>query len=136
MRLIKLEGELNGHKFSVKPESLKAIKVKKELEKEMKEWQEKNNKEFIDFMKKYDKELAKNDFDSLPNNIPDSNEWLEDEEFRAKRFSKMAHTCMEFKEKPPASLWKSDELEYGIINEAWDFFTGRRKVPMEGISAR
>ena len=136
MRLISLDGEMNGHKFSVKPESLKALRLKKELEKEMQDWQEKNNKEFIDFVKKYDKELANNDVDALPDSIPENKEWLEDEEFRAKRFSKMAHACMDFKDNPPASLWKSDELEYGVIQEAWDFFIGRRKVPMKGISSR
>lgn len=136
MRLIKLEGELNGHKFSVKPESMKALKVKKELEKDMKEWQEKNNKEFIDFVKKYDKELADKNVDALPDDIPENKEWIEDVDFRSKRFKKMADACMSFKKPVPSSLWASDELEYGIINEAWDFFIGRRKVPMDGISAR
>lgn len=134
MRLITLEGELNGHKFKVKPESLVALRVDKELRDDMKAWQEKNNKEFIEFSKKYDKELNERDIDNLPE-IPEYVDWKTDEDFRAERFEKMANACMDFKTNPPKSLWKSEELEYGIIDEAWDFFTGKRKAPMN-ISAR
>ncbi len=136
MRLVKIDGELNGHKFQVKPRTPKATIIEKELQKEMKEWHEKNNKEFLEFTKKYDKELADGDFDSLPDDIPESKEWIEDEEFRSKRYKKMADHCMEFQKAPPASLWKSDELEISVIEEAWDFFTGKRRVPSQNTFAR
>ncbi len=134
MRLIKIEGELNGHKFQVKPESLKASKIDAELRDEMAKWQEKNNPKFVAFMEKYRDKIAANDFSSLPD-MPDNKDWKEDVEFRLARFKKMASHCLDFEDSPPASLWKSDDLEYGVILEAWDFFTGTRKTPMN-ISAR
>ena len=30
-------------------------------------------------------------------------------------------------------VWKSDELELGTLEEAWDFFTNRRQVPLDGV---
>ena len=29
--------------------------------------------------------------------------------------------------------WKSDDLELGTLEEAWDFFTNRRQVPIDGV---
>ncbi len=136
MRLVNIDGELNGHKFTVKPRTPKASLVEKELQKEMKEWQEKNNKDFLDFMKKYDKELADNDLDSLPDDIPESKDWIEDVEFRASRYKKMADSAMDFKKEPKSSLWKSDDLEISVIEEAFDFFVGKRKVPNQNTFAR
>lgn len=134
MRLIKIDGELNGYKFTVKPESLSALKADKELKQDMKEWQEKNNKEFVDYMNKYEKQIASNDFESIPD-IPESKDWREDASFRAKRFKKMADYALNFNEQPPESLWKSEDIEYGVLNEAWDFFMGKRQTPMN-ISSR
>lgn len=133
MRLIKIEGELNGYKFTVKPQSLSALKADKELKQDMKEWQEKNNKEFVDYMNKYQKQIASNDFDSIPD-VPESKDWREDVEFRAKRFKKMADYALDFNEKPPASLWKSNEIQYGELNVAWEFFLGKRQTPMNMLS--
>jgi len=30
-------------------------------------------------------------------------------------------------------VWESDDLELGTIEEAWDFFTSRRQVPLNGL---
>lgn len=129
-----LQGEMNGYKFSVKPKSLLARKIDKELQKELRQWQEENNKEFVDFMEEHGDALAKRDFDNLPDDIPESHEWLEDVDFRAERFKKMADHSMEFKKQPPATLWKSEELEYGVIELAWSFFTGKRQMPMDMLT--
>lgn len=126
---------MNGHKFTVKPKSLLARKIDKELKDEMKEWQEKNNKDFTDFIKKYGDKLVEKDIGALPDDIPESKDWMEDVEFRARRWKKMADACMDFKKPVPSSLWKSEEIEYGMIELAWDFFTGERKIPMD-ISIR
>ena len=126
--MINIEGKLNGYDFKVKPESLAGLKLEKELQQEMKQWQENNNKEFIDFTKKYDKELAKRDFDSIPD-IPESKDWRFDKEFRSKRWKKMADACMDFSEKPPAKFWESEDIEYGVINMAWEYFLGKREIP-------
>lgn len=131
-----LKGEMNGYKFSVKPKSLLARKVDKELREEMREWQEQNNKEYMEYSKEHSDEineaLKNKDFTAeVFIDAPESKEWMEDEEFRAKRWKKMADCAMSFQKAPPASLWKSDELEYGMVELAWDFFTGKREVPMD-----
>ena len=132
MRLVKIEGELNGHKFQVKAESLLGVKVDKELREELKEWQEKNNKEWKDFVS------ANSDAISRGDNLdyPDYNDWRLDVKFRGAYFQKKAETCMKFESKVPKELWESDELEYGTIEEAWDFFMGRRQAPQNSILAR
>lgn len=134
MRLVKIEGELNGYRFTIKPESLTALKADKELKQDHKKWQEEHNKEFVEYMNKYERQIASNDFEAIPD-IPESKDWREDVEYRAKRFKKMADYALDFAEKPPASLWKSEDIEYGVLNEAWDFFVGKRQTPMN-ISAR
>jgi len=131
---------LNGHSFQLKPKSLLARKIDKELKEEMKAWHERVNKKYMDFVEKhkkqYEKALLKDDYTLLPANIPESKEWLDDPEFRAVRFKKMAMASMEFDEPVPESLWASDELQYGVIELAWDFFTGERPIPIESISIR
>lgn len=130
-----IKGEMNGYKFSVKPKSLLARKVDKELKEEMREWQETNNKEYIDWQKKHSEEIeraleAKDYGADVFLNAPESKEWLDDADFRSKRFKKMADACMVFEKTPKKELWESDEIEYGMIEIAWDFFTGKRQMPM------
>lgn len=127
--------QINGHKASVKHKSLLARKIDKELKEEMKEWHEKNNTEYIEWQKKnsdaIEKALESKDYGAdVFLNSPESKDWLEDVEFRSKRFKKMADACMEFSKQPPKELWESEELEYGVIEIAWDFFTGKRQMPM------
>lgn len=137
MRIIKIEGELNGHKFKVKSESFLSLKIDKEIKQDLKKWQEENNKEFNDFVGKYEKQIASGDFDSIPD-FPENKDWRFDEEFRAKRYEKMATHAMDFEDLSDKELKKlcaSEQLEYGVIEEAWDFFVGRRRAP-SNISAR
>lgn len=131
-----LKGEMNGYKFSVKPKSLLARKVDKELREELKQWQEENNKEYMEYLKKNEEEfnaaLKNRDYTAdVITEAPDGKDWMEDAEFRAKRWKKMAEHCMEFDKNPPAKLWESEELEYGMVEMAWDFFTGKREIPMD-----
>lgn len=136
MRLIPVKGELNGHKFSVKPESLMARKVDAELKEDMKVWQEKNNADYLKWSKDnaeaIKNALADKDYDLFVD-APTSEDWKLDEEFRANRFKKMADACLKFDKEPPAELWKSDEIEYSTLEEAFDFFTGVRKARLEAI---
>lgn len=130
-----LKVEMNGYTAYVKPKSLLARKVDKELREELKEWQEKNNAEYVKWSQSNAEAIERalkddNYTASVFDNAPQSNDWLEDEEFRAKRFKKMSDACMKFEKEPPTSIWKSDELEYGVIELAWGFFTGKREVPM------
>lgn len=125
--MITQEGTMNGHKFTVKPKSVKARKIDKQLREELKEWQEKNNPKWLAFAKKHETALAEGK--PIKEEFPEIKEWIEDEEFRAKRFKLMADNSMSFDDEPPVSLWKSEELEYGIIEVAWDFFTGVRQIP-------
>jgi len=136
MRLTKIDGELNGHKFSVKSTTPKAIKIEEELQEEVKAWHEKNNKEFLEFTKKYKDELTSENLDALPDEIPEHKNWLLDEDFRASRYKKMALASMDFKKQPSESLWKSDELETSTIEEAFEYFLGKRKVPTKNTYAR
>jgi len=126
--MINIDGKINGYKFKVKPESLKALKLDKELRQDLKEWQEEHNAEFQKYMKENQEKFNSNEIGSL-DDMPDFTDWREDEEFRAKRWKKMADACMEFEKEPPSDFWASDEIEYGVIDMAWDFFTGARKVP-------
>lgn len=127
-----LKGEMNGHKFTVKPKSLLSRKVDKELKEDMKKWQQENNAEYLKWSKdnseKIQEALKENDLEMFQD-APTSKDWLEDEEFRANRFKKMADACMKFKDQPKPSIWKSDEIEYGVIELAWDFFTGKQEMP-------
>lgn len=129
-----IKGKMNGHRFVGKPKSLLARKVDKELREDLKEWQEKNNAEYVKWSKEHSQEIEEalnnNDYGAdVFKDAPQSNDWLDDVEFRSKRFKKMADASMEFKDDVPAKLWKSDELEYGVIEVAWDFFTGTRQLP-------
>lgn len=128
-----IKGEMNGYKFSVKPKSLLARKIDKELREDLREWQEANNADFMKWLednKDVVENATANDLD-VWKDAPESKEWLEDVEFRSTRFKKMADACMEFQKNPPKSLWESDEIEYGMIEMAWDFFTGKRQMPRD-----
>ena len=61
------------------------------------------------------------------------NGWRMDEEFRAKYCKFTAEHCMKLEVPIKDDVWKSDELELGTIEEAWDFFTNRRQVPLDGV---
>lgn len=137
--------ELNGHKFKLKPPSLLARKVKTELRQELQDWQEENNKALLDFSKE-NKEIMTRYYDLInsdelvqaillaeEHNIPEASDWQEDVEFRASRWKKMASVAMKFDKEPKEEFWKSDEIEFGIIDLAFDFFTGVRQIPMNAI---
>lgn len=126
---------MNGIPFEVKPTTVKASIISEELRKEMSDWMEANNKDWLKFVKEHSSEIANDSLD-LSGNIPEYKDWIMDADFRGKRFKKMAYASMSFESKVPSSLWASDELEYSQIEEAFDFFTRKRSIPENGISLK
>jgi len=124
--MINITGKLNGIEFTVKPESFRGRKLDREIRAEMKAWQDKNNKKFLQWSEEYGDAAAEGKETPEP---PEFSYWEEDVEFRASRAKKMAENAMEFKGKIPNGFWERDDLQIGVIKAAWDFFVGNRPIP-------
>jgi hypothetical protein len=42
---------------------------------------------------------------------------------------------MSFEKPVPENIWGDKTCEYGTVQEAWDFFIGKRVVPQNGITS-
>tara|TARA_R100001086_G_scaffold123462_1_gene63620 strand:- start:833 stop:1252 length:420 start_codon:yes stop_codon:yes gene_type:complete len=137
MRLIHLKGTLNGYKFEIKPVTFEAHEVAEELDEMFKKWHDENNKLYKSFFEEHKQDLESGDFDKLEElfeKMPKLKLWQSDEDFRAEFIRKKAETSMKFDKDIPDDFWKRKDLEYGTVQEAWDFFIGKRVVPQEGIT--
>lgn len=131
-----IKGTLNGYDFSVNATSLAARKIDKALKEDLAAWNDTHNKEYIEYTKKHADDIRKAlDNKDYTNRVfvdmPESKDWKDDAEFRAKRWSTMAKAAMKFDKTPPEDLWKSEEIEFGMVDLAFDFFTGGRTIPMD-----
>jgi len=124
MRITKITGEMNGAEFEVKPTPINFNKIDDQKRDMLRDWYKENHPKL--YKKISDDKMTIEDYTG--EDLVAMQSWLEDVEFRAKYLKFMADKCMKFRKEPSASIWKSDDLEYGTIEEAWDFFTKRRSV--------
>lgn len=123
MRITKIEGELNGVKFTVKPTPINVSQVETDVRDMLREWYKEH------YPGTFGKIDGNTDFeDYTAEDIKALNAWRTDVEFRAKYLRKMAESCMKFEKPVPEGVWASDDLEYSTIREAWDFFSEKRLV--------
>lgn len=53
-------------------------------------------------------------------------EWKKDVDFRAEYIKFLAEHSMSFERKVPEDYWRRDDVPFGAVKEAWDFFTESR----------
>ncbi len=128
-RITKVQGEFMGVRFDVKPTPIRFDKIVKERRDMLMNWyKEKHPK----LHKKLDDDKVSVD-DYTIEDLDALNAWRLDEEFRAKYCKYTAEHCMKLEKNITDAIWKSDDLELGTLEEAWDFFTNRRQVPSNGV---
>ena len=128
-RITKVKGEFMGVEFEVKPTPIRFDKIIEDRRQMLLDWYKqkhpKTHKKIISDTVSFEDYDAK-DLEAI-------NGWRMDEEFRAKYCKFTAEHCMKLEVPIKDDVWKSDELELGTIEEAWDFFTNRRQVPLDGV---
>ena len=130
-RITKVQGEFMGVAFEVKPTPIRFDKIVEERRQILLDWyKEKHPKTY---KKLIDDNVTIDDY-SLED-LQAINDWKLDEEFRAKYCKFTAEHSMKLETSIKDDVWKSDELELGTLEEAWDFFTNRRQVPIDGVGA-
>lgn len=128
-RLTKIVGEFMGVKFEVKPTPIRFDKVIEERKQMLFDWYKENHPNVHKKLTSDKYTIDDFTFEEL-NHV---NSWMLDEDFRAKYCKFTADKCMKLAKELPDSVWKSDDLEIGTIEESWDFFTKRRQVPINGV---
>tara|TARA_R100001460_G_scaffold75468_1_gene116581 strand:- start:4508 stop:4909 length:402 start_codon:yes stop_codon:yes gene_type:complete len=130
-RITKVTGEFMGVRFEVKPTPIRFDKVSEERRQMLLGWYKEHHpklhKKLID-----DKYSAE---DYTMEDLEGLNTWRLDEDFRAEYCEFTAKHCMKLDKPIDKKTWKSDDLELGTLEEAWDFFTNRRQVPTSGVVA-
>jgi hypothetical protein len=121
-----------GVNFEVKPTPIRHDIIKEKSKDMLMGWYKENHPDLYDKINK--DEVDPDEF--TMSDINNLEAWRLDEEFRAKYCKFQAESCMRFEKDIPDEVWASDELELGTIQEAWDFFTGMRTVPFDGVQAR
>lgn len=128
-RITKVMGEFMGVRFEVKPTPIRFDKIVEDRRQMLLGWYKQNHPKTH---KKIISESA-NFEDYNTQDLEAINGWRMDEEFRAKYCKFTADHCMKLETPIKDNVWKSDELELGTLEEAWDFFTNRRQVPINGV---
>ena len=129
-RITKVTGEFMGVRFEVKPTPIRFDKVVEGRREMLMEWYKENHPELHKKLTKSDDIIVD---DYTAEDVEALNAWRLDEEFRAKYCEFTARHCMKLEKTINNDTWKSDELELGTLEEAWDFFTNRRQVPSSGV---
>ena len=128
-RITKVKGDFMGVGFEVKPTPIRFDKIVEERKQMLLDWYKQNHpkthKKIIDDNVSID-DYKSEDFDAI-------NAWRLDEEFRSKYCKFTADHCLKLDRPIDSKTCKSDELELGTLEEAWDFFTNRRQVPINGV---
>jgi len=128
-RITKVTGEFMGVRFEVKPTPIRFDKIINERRDMLMNWYKDNHPKLhkkLEEDKNSVDDYTMEDFEAL-------NAWRLDEEFRAKYCKYTADHCLKLDKKITDATWKSDDLELGTLEEAWDFFTNRRQVPSNGV---
>ena len=128
-RITKVKGEFMGVGFEVKPTPIRFDKVMDERRDMLMKWYKEHHPKLE---KKLNDDKVSTD-DYTMEDLDALNAWRLDEEFRAKYCKYTADHCLKLEKPIDAKIWKSDELELGTLEEAWDFFTNRRQVPINGV---
>jgi len=128
-RITKVMGEFMGVRFEVKPTPIRFDKVMDERRDMLMKWYKEHHPKLE---KKLNDDKVSTD-DYTMEDLDALNAWRLDEEFRAKYCKYTADHCLKLDKPIDAKTWKSDELELGTLEEAWDFFTNRRQVPINGV---
>ena len=128
-RITKVTGEFMGVRFEVKPTPIRFDKVVEERRQMLLGWYKENHPKTYKKIEKGSTDIDEYSLDDLDA----INAWRLDEEFRAKYCRFTAEKCMKLDKKITDDTWKSDDLELGTLEEAWDFFTSRRQVPSSGV---
>jgi len=128
-RITKVMGEFMGVRFEVKPTPIRFDKVMDERRDMLIKWYKEHHPKLE---KKLNDDKVSTD-DYTMEDLDALNAWRLDEEFRAKYCKYTADHCLKLDKPIDAKTWKSDELELGTLEEAWDFFTNRRQVPINGV---
>jgi hypothetical protein len=118
-----------GVKFEVKPTPIRFDKIVETRREMLQEWMKENHPDT------YNK-VMNDDISFDEYNLGDLeaiNAWRLDVEFRSKYCKYTAENCMNLDKKLDDNVWESDDLELGTLEEAWDFFTNRRQVPLTGV---
>lgn len=128
-RITKVTGEFMGVRFEVKPTPIRFDKIMDERRDMLMNWYKEHHPKLekkLNDDKVSVEDYTMEDLDAL-------NAWRLDEEFRAKYCKYTADHCLKLDKPIDNKTWKSDELELGTLEEAWDFFTNRRQVPSNGV---
>jgi len=128
-RITKVKGEFMGVPFEVKPTPIRFDKVVEDRRQMMLEWYKEN---YPSLHKKLVDENASLE-DYTQEDMVAISAWKLDVEFRAKYCKYMADHCMKLSKPLSDEVWQSDDLELGTLEEAWDFFTSKRQVPLSGL---
>ena len=128
-RITKVKGEFMGVGFEVKPTPIRFDKVRDERRNMLMNWYKEHHPELekkLNNDKVSVEDYTIEDLDAI-------NAWRLDEEFRSKYCKFTADHCLKLDSPIDDKTWKSDDLELGTLEEAWDFFTNRRQVPINGV---
>lgn len=118
-----------GVKFQVKPTPIRFDKIVETRRDMLREWMKENHPSTYE--KVMDENISLEDYDI--NDLEALNAWRLDVEFRAEYCKYTAENCMQLDKPLSDDIWQSDDLELGTLEEAWDFFTNRRQVPLSGV---
>ena len=128
-RITKVTGEFMGVRFEVKPTPIRFDKIMDERRNMLMNWYKEH---YPKLEKKLNDDKVSVD-DYTMEDLDGLNAWRLDEEFRAKYCKYTADHCLKLDKPIDSKTWKSDDLELGTLEEAWDFFTNRRQVPTNGV---
>lgn len=128
-RITKVKGTFMGVKFEVKPTPIRFDKIVETRREMLQEWMKENHPDTYNKVMNDDISFDEYNLDDLEA----INAWRLDVEFRSKYCKYTAENCMNLDKKLDDNVWESDDLELGTLEEAWDFFTNRRQVPLTGV---
>tara|TARA_R100001509_G_scaffold157993_1_gene122665 strand:- start:404 stop:805 length:402 start_codon:yes stop_codon:yes gene_type:complete len=128
-RITKVQGEFMGVGFEVKPTPIRFDKIVEERRQMLLNWYKAKHPKT--YKKLMDDNVTIDDYSV--EDLQAINAWKLDEEFRAEYCKFTAEHSMKLEAPIDDKVWKSDELELGTLEEAWDFFTNRRQVPIDGV---
>jgi len=128
-RITKVQGTFMGVKFQVKPTPIRFDKIVDDRRNMLREWMKENHTKTYE--KVINEELSLEDYDL--DDLEALNSWRLDVDFRSEYCKYTADNCMKLDKPLADDIWKSDDLELGTLEEAWDFFTNRRQVPLNGV---
>ena len=128
-RITKIKGEFMGVEFEIKPTPIRLDKVLEERKNMLLDWYKENDEEIYEKITKKDQNVE----DYTWEDIERLDAWKHDVDFRVRYCKYTADKSMKMRSTLTDEIWASDELELGTLEEAWDFFTNRRQVPLSGV---